>query len=98
MSIVYSINKGVNRPIVFRGLKYQYIWWLGIGLAVLLLAFTVLYIVGMPVLFCMALVFVSGFFLFRVVYRYSRDYGEHGLMKKIAKRGVPQFVKCDRLF
>ena len=26
---VYVINKGINAPITFKGLKAQYIWWLG---------------------------------------------------------------------
>ena len=28
---VYKVNKGINKPIEFRGLKAQYIWWLGGG-------------------------------------------------------------------
>nr|WP_262712406.1 DUF4133 domain-containing protein [Arachidicoccus ginsenosidivorans] len=37
--IQYEINKGVNRAIEFRGLKAQYIYYLAVGLAVLLLLF-----------------------------------------------------------
>ena len=29
---VYKINKGINKPIEFKGLKAQYIWYLGGGL------------------------------------------------------------------
>ncbi|HMT97439.1 MAG TPA: DUF4133 domain-containing protein, partial [Ferruginibacter sp.] len=29
---VYQINKGINRSIEFKGLKAQYIWYLGGGL------------------------------------------------------------------
>jgi hypothetical protein len=47
--IGYQINKGVNRPIEFRGLKAQYIYYLGSGLALLLIAFSVIYIAGLPV-------------------------------------------------
>ena len=35
-SPVYPINKGINRPLEFKGLKAQYIWYLGAGLLVLL--------------------------------------------------------------
>ena len=31
-SSIYGINKGVNRPAEFKGLKAQYIWYLGGGL------------------------------------------------------------------
>lgn len=52
----YDINKGVNRPVEFRGLKAQYIYYLAIGLAVLLIAFSVMYIAGMPVYLCLPIV------------------------------------------
>lgn len=96
MSSVYVINKGVNRPIVFRGLKGSYIWWLGIGLAVLMLVFTFLYIIGISMIVCVVLVFVSGGILFRWVYHSSKKYGQHGLMKKIAARSIPKAIKINR--
>lgn len=95
---IYQINKGVNRPIVFQGLKAQYIWWLGIGIASLLLMFALLYIAGVPVLACIGLVIGSGVLLFRWVYRSSRRYGEHGFMKKMAQRHIPRMIKCDKRF
>ncbi|MES2328215.1 MAG: DUF4133 domain-containing protein [Bacteroidota bacterium] len=98
MSSVYVINKGVNKPIVFRGLKAQYIWWLGIGLAVLVLVFTILYIIGIPVVFCLIVVFGSGGYLFWWVYKMSRTYGEHGLMKKNAERYIPRALIIKRTF
>ncbi|MEO8173469.1 MAG: DUF4133 domain-containing protein [Sediminibacterium sp.] len=97
MSSVYQINKGVNKPVVFRGLKAQYIWWLAIGLGGLLLLFAVLYIAGVPAAFCMAIVGVLGLCLFRCVYRLSKRYGEHGMMKKMAQNATPNFIKCDKL-
>ena len=32
MATVYYINKGINKPIVFKGLKAQYIGYLAVGL------------------------------------------------------------------
>ena len=98
MSSVYQINKGVNRPVVFKGLKAQYIWWLGIGLTALLLLFSILYIAGVAVVFCLLVVFGLGAVLFRVVYQFSRDYGEHGLMKKMAAGSIPKYIKCNCVF
>ncbi|MDB5129720.1 DUF4133 domain-containing protein, partial [Mucilaginibacter sp.] len=37
----YQINKGINRPIEFKGLKAQYIGYLGSGLVALLILFAV---------------------------------------------------------
>lgn len=92
MGINYEINKGVNRPIEFRGLKAQYIYYLAIGLAVLLVGFSVMYIAGVPVYLCVPVVMVAGSGLFVVVYRYSHRYGEFGLMKAIAYRQVPSAI------
>lgn len=94
---VYTINKGINKPVEFRGLKAQYIWWLGGGLVTLLVLFAILYISGMPVFFCLALIVVLASLLFLYVYKLSRQYGQYGLMKKIAAKSVPKIIKSYSL-
>ena len=93
MSSVYQINKGINRPIEFKGLKGQYIWYLGIGLVGLLLVFACLYLFGISIYFCLGLVVVLGVGLFVMVYRMSKLYREHGLMKRMAGRSVPAALR-----
>lgn len=88
----YTINKGINRPIEFRGLKAQYIYVLAVGLAVLLVGFTVMYILGVPVYICLPLVLAIGGGLFTGVYRLSHRFGQHGLMKAMAYRQVPAAI------
>jgi hypothetical protein len=97
---VYKINKGINKPVEFKGLKAQYIWYLGGGILVLMILFAILYILGVNSYLCVALILAGGTTLFLQVYRVSNKYGEFGLMKKIAKRSVPPVVKCwsRRLF
>lgn len=90
---VYTINKGINKPIEFKGLKAQYIWWLGGGLLVLLIVFAVLYLFGVHPFACMAVVLIAGAGLFMQVYRLSRKYGKDGMMKSLAKRSVPNIIK-----
>ena len=90
--IQYEINKGVNRPIEFRGLKGQYIYILAIGLAVLLVTFSILYIAGVPVLLLVPVVVLAGSGLFLGVYRYSHKYGQHGLSKALAQKQVPSAI------
>lgn len=90
---VYAINKGINKPITFKGLKAQYIWYLGGGVVVLLILFAILYICGVPPLFCTALVLGSGTGWFFYISRLSHRYGAHGVMKKIAWRKLPSVVK-----
>ena len=90
---VYTINKGINQPITFKGLKAQYIWYLGGGLLVLLILFAVLYISGMHPFLCLGMIILLGTGLFLYVYRLSHRYGPHGLMKKTARRYVPKVLK-----
>lgn len=90
---VYTINKGINKPIEFKGLKAQYIWWLGGGLLGLLILFAILYICGVNTFVCLAIILISGTGLFMRVYKLSHTYGEHGMMKAIAKRSIPTVIK-----
>ncbi len=90
---VYPINKGINKPIEFKGLKAQYIWYLGGGLLVLLILFAILYIIGINTFICLGIIIISGTGLFLHVYRLSHRYGEHGMMKVIARRNIPCVVK-----
>ena len=89
MSAVYQVNKGVSRPIVFKGLIAQYIAYLAIGLVALLLLFVVLYVAGMPIIFLLPIISLLGLALFIGVYRLSARFGEHGLMKFLAARSLP---------
>lgn len=95
--ISYNINKGITRPIEFKGLKAQYIYYLAIGLAVLLVSFAILYITGVPVYVCVGLITIGGSALFWFVFRYSHEYGEHGMMKAMARRQVPEAIICKSL-
>ena len=91
---VYQINKGINKPIEFKGLKAQYIWYLGGGLLALLILFAVLYICGVNTFICLGLILALGSGLFLYVYHLSHKYGEHGMMKKVARRRIPKVIKA----
>jgi len=100
MSSIYHINKGINRPIEFKGLRAQYIAYLAVGLVLLLVGFAVLYICGVNLWVIMPLIIGLGTALFLIVFRLSHKYGEHGLMKYFAKKQLPQSLKfrSRRLF
>ncbi len=72
---VYQINKGINKPIEFKGLKAQYIWYLGGGLVALLIIFAVIYIIGVNIFFGLALIVSAGTTLFMYAYKLIRTYG-----------------------
>lgn len=89
MNSVYKINKGINKPIEFKGLKAQYIGYLGIGVILLLIIFAVLYISGINMFVCLGLILLLGTLLFMGIYKLSDTYGQHGLLKKLARRNIP---------
>lgn len=93
MNSVYQINKGINQSIEFKGLKAQYIWYLGIGIIVLMIFFSVLYILGLPSFVCVGIIGVSGALLVLKIYRMSHKYGEYGLMKALSKKQLPKAVR-----
>lgn len=90
---VYTINKGINKSIEFKGFRAQYIWYLGGGLLALLILFSILYVCGVHPFLCLAIILISGSALFIYVGRLSNKYGEYGLMKKMAKKGVPRVIR-----
>lgn len=100
MASIYHINKGVSRPIVFKGLKAQYIAYLAVGLVLLLISFAVLYICGVSLYIILPLILGLGTALFFTVTRLSHRFGQHGLMKFFAKRGMPTYMQFQsrRLF
>ncbi len=97
---VYKINKGINKPIEFKGLKAQYIGYLGVGVILLLIIFAVLYISGVNMFVCLGIIALLGTALFMGIYNLSDTYGQHGLLKKLAKRNVPESLigKTRKIF
>ncbi|WP_293299832.1 DUF4133 domain-containing protein [Pedobacter sp. UBA4863] len=90
---IYKINKGINKSIEFKGLKAQYIWYLCGGVLALLIIYAAMYIAGIPSYICIAMIAVLGTFLFIKVYAMSRKYGEHGLMKALARKSTPKAIR-----
>ncbi|PIF34548.1 uncharacterized protein DUF4133 [Flavobacterium sp. 9] len=92
---VYQINKGINQSIEFKGLKAQYIWYLGGGVIVLMILFAILYIIGLPSIFCVVLIGATGGILIYKIYKMSNKYGEYGLMKTLARKQIPKKIKVN---
>lgn len=90
---VYQINKGINQSIQFKGLKAQYIWYLGGGVIALMILFAILYIAGVPSFICIGIIGISGTLWVLKTYKMSHKYGEYGMMKALAKRQIPKAVK-----
>jgi Domain of unknown function (DUF4133) len=93
MASVYQVNKGVSRPIEFKGLKGVYIGVLAGGLVFLLVLFAALYILRTPLYVLLPIVLLLGAGLFGGVFKLSKRFGVHGLGKWMAKRGVPSYIR-----
>lgn len=92
---VYQINKGINKSIEFKGLRAQYIWYLGGGIITLLVLFAVMYIIGINSFVCIAIILLAGTGLVIKIYGMSNKYGEHGLMKAMARPSIPKLIKVN---
>lgn len=90
---VYTINKGINKSIEFKGLKAQYIWYFGAGVIALLILFAIMYTLGLNSFICLGIILSGGVALVMKVYALSNKYGEHGLMKAMARGNIPKVVK-----
>ncbi|RFZ85096.1 DUF4133 domain-containing protein [Mucilaginibacter terrenus] len=90
---LYQINKGINKPIEFKGLKAQYIGYLAAGLVILLIGFAVMYLFSVPVTMCLLIIGALGSLLFYQVFKLSHKYGQYGLMKRSAKRYLPRYLQ-----
>lgn len=92
---IYQINKGINKSVEFRGIRAQYIMYLGGGLVILLVLFAILYIAGVHSFVCIAVVLLLGVGLIGFIYRLNNKYGQYGLLKKMANRRLPSYIKCN---
>ncbi|HEY4334964.1 MAG TPA: DUF4133 domain-containing protein [Puia sp.] len=98
--IIYSINRGINQPLEFRGLKAQYILYAGGIVLSDLLLYAILYISGLSSWICLPICGGLGMAGIGWCYKCSRLYGGFGWMKKRAAKGTAMTLKCSsrRLF
>jgi len=92
---VYKINKGINKSIEFKGLKAQYIWYVAATIFILLVLFSILYFLGISQYLCLVIVGGIGFWVLKVIFGLSKKYGEHGLMKAMAKKMIPTVLRSN---
>ena len=85
----YIINKGINKPIEFKGVKAQYIGYLAAAAAGMLLVFGIMNTAGISPYICAPSALGLGGYAISRVMRMSHKYGQFGLMKLRAKRWIP---------
>jgi hypothetical protein len=92
---VYQINKGINASIEFKGLKAQYIWYMGGAAIVLFAIYALLYVCGIRSYICVGIVVCLGIPMIMGIYHLSGVYGEHGVTKVLARRSIPKHVRSN---
>lgn len=90
----YRINKGINRPLEFKGLKGQYLAYLAAGLVLLLLLASTAYLLGLSPWTILVVVLLFGSGLFATVFHLNGKFGRHGMMKAMSNRQLPKGVVC----
>ncbi|HVU97989.1 MAG TPA: DUF4133 domain-containing protein [Puia sp.] len=90
---IYTIHRRINKPLEFRGLQAQYVWWLGGGVIGLLILFVLLHLCGITSWICLVVTGSAGAIFIRQLYRRSQKYGAYGLMKKRATRRLPASIR-----
>ena len=88
----YNINKGVGRSVEFKGLKAQYLFIFAGGLLSVFILFVIMYMVGIDQLVCIGFGIVAASVVVWLTFHLNAKYGEHGLMKLMAKGQHPRYL------
>ena len=88
----YNINKGIGKSVEFKGLKAQYLFIFAGGLLAVFVVFVILYMAGIDQWICIAFGVVAALALVWLTFTMNTRYGEHGLMKVMARRQHPRYI------
>ena len=88
----YNINKGIGKSVEFKGLKAQYLFIFAGGLLAVFIVFVVMYMAGVDQWICIGFSVIAASALVWLTFNLNAKYGEHGLMKLLAKRQYPRFL------
>ena len=98
----YPVNRGIGKPVEFKGLKSQYLFIFAGGLLAVFVAFIVLFMAGVNQWLCIGFIVSASLLLVWQTFRLNARYGTHGLMKAAARKRHPRYVlnrlKIPRLF
>jgi hypothetical protein len=88
----YSINKGIGASVEFKGLKAQYLFIFAGGLLAVFVVFVILYMAGVNQWICIGFGVTAASVLVWMTFYLNARYGEHGLMKLMAKKQRPRYL------
>ena len=92
MYMDYELNKGIGESAEFKGLKAQYLFIFAGGLLALFVLFVILYMAGVGQWLCIAFGVTSASALVWLTFHLNGKFGEHGLMKLLARKQHPRYL------
>ena len=84
------MHRAINKPIEFKGIKGFYIVLLGLGMLILLLLISLLYLLKLPNLFLTALGLLLGGAWLLLILHINKRFGQYGLQKYLARKRLPK--------
>ena len=88
----YPVNRGIGKPVEFKGLKSQYLFIFCGGLLAVFVVFIVLFMAGVNQWLCIGFIVSASLLLVWQTFRLNARYGTHGLMKAAARKRHPRFI------
>ena len=88
----YPVNRGIGKPVEFKGLKSQYLFIFCGGLLAVFVVFIVLFMAGVNQWLCIGFIVSASLLLVWQTFRLNAKYGTHGLMKAAARKRHPRFI------
>ena len=88
----YSINRGIGKSVEFKGLKSQYLFIFCGGLLAVFVVFVILYMMNVGQWICIGFGSITASALVWFTFTLNRNYGEHGLMKLLARKQHPRYL------
>ena len=93
----YPVNRGIGKPVEFKGLKSQYLFIFCGGLLAVFVVFIVLFMAGVNQWLCIGFIVSASLLLVWQTFRLNAKYGTHGLMKlPHAKTTTPHYLAKGR--
>ena len=89
----YRVYKGVDQDMEFKGLKAQYLVYMGVVLGGDLLLFLILYSISFPLVISLIVCVGSGFYLSVWIAGLNKRLGKDGLMKKQSFSRLPYSIR-----
>ena len=88
----YPVNRGIGKPVEFKGLKSQYLFIFCGGLLAVFVVFIILFMAGVNQWLCIGFIVSASLLLVWQTFRLNARYGTHGLMKAAARKRHPRFI------